>query len=367
MSSYLYQPGSSLAVREMLFVGSEESFDANIRDFPYQDDTYYFEVVNNCDTAFQWLEQRVSNLETYQLPYAVICSLDAARNDGFALANRLKTHSDLRYVPLIAFAESGDLPDKELMLRHGIDDFYTIPVPWKMLEARLDFLNQYKPKLLELAAQMSKEHYSYVFPTAKRIFDILGAGMGILLSVFIWLPVAVAIRLESRGPVLYSSKRVGAGYRIFNFLKFRSMYLDADQQLEAFQHLNRYDSPGERPVFVKFARDPRITRVGRFIRKYSIDELPQLINVLRGEMSLVGNRPLPLYEAELLTRDEWCMRFLAPAGITGLWQVTKRDHPAMSAAERIELDIAYAHGYTIWTDLTIILKTFRAVVQKEDF
>jgi lipopolysaccharide/colanic/teichoic acid biosynthesis glycosyltransferase len=119
--------------------------------------------------------------------------------------------------------------------------------------------------------------------------------------------------------------------------------------------------------FVKIEKDPRITNVGRFIRKYSLDELPQLINVLKGDMSIVGNRPLPLYEAELLTQDGSVERFIAPAGLTGLWQVKKRgDSGKLSAAERKELDIYYARHYSLWLDIKIIFRTFTAFIQKED-
>ena len=120
-------------------------------------------------------------------------------------------------------------------------------------------------------------------------------------------------------------------------------------------------------AFVKLERDPRVTRVGRFIRKYSIDELPQLINILKGDMSVVGNRPLPLYEAEQLTVDEDIERFIAPAGLTGLWQVEKRGGSgAMSAAERKQLDVRYAHEFSFKMDLNIIIRTFTAFIQKED-
>jgi Sugar transferases involved in lipopolysaccharide synthesis len=119
--------------------------------------------------------------------------------------------------------------------------------------------------------------------------------------------------------------------------------------------------------FVKLENDPRITKVGYFIRKYSIDELPQLINILKGDMSIVGNRPLPLYEAELLTSDEYIDRFMAPAGLTGLWQVEKRgDAGKMSAEERKLLDIQYAQSYSFTMDVKIILKTATAFVQKEN-
>ena len=119
--------------------------------------------------------------------------------------------------------------------------------------------------------------------------------------------------------------------------------------------------------FVKLENDPRITKVGHFIRKYSIDELPQLFNILKGDMSIVGNRPLPLYEAELLTKDDYIDRFMAPAGLTGLWQVEKRgDAGKLSAEERKQLDIKYAQNYSFWMDIKIILKTITAFIQKEN-
>jgi hypothetical protein len=120
-------------------------------------------------------------------------------------------------------------------------------------------------------------------------------------------------------------------------------------------------------AFFKLENDPRITRVGHFIRKYSIDELPQLFNILKGDMSVVGNRPLPLYEAELLTSDEYVQRFMAPAGLTGLWQVEKRgDAGKMSAEERKQLDIKYAKEFSFRMDIKIIFKTFTAFIQKEN-
>jgi lipopolysaccharide/colanic/teichoic acid biosynthesis glycosyltransferase len=180
------------------------------------------------------------------------------------------------------------------------------------------------------------------------------------------LLTALLIRLESRGPVIYRSKRAGRDCREFDFLKFRSMYPDADRRLKELQHLNQYKNAGDGVTFMKLKNDPRITRVGRFIRKFSIDELPQLINIIRGDMSLVGNRPLPLYEAKQLTQDDFAERFLAPAGLTGLWQVTKRGKDDMSVKERMNLDITYAKKYSLAMDLKIFFKTFGAFIQKEN-
>ena len=209
---------------------------------------------------------------------------------------------------------------------------------------------------------------AFRLPLWKRLFDIAFSSTAILCLSPILLITALAIRMESKGAVVYKSKRVGSNYKIFDFLKFRSMYTDADKHLRDFNQLNQYQAEEEEqnPVeeellisddmelneeeimlisddfviseqsytnkksvekknaFVKLENDPRITKVGRIIRKYSIDELPQLINILKGDMSIVGNRPLPLYEAELLTSDEYIDRFMGPAGLTGLWQVEKR-------------------------------------------
>jgi lipopolysaccharide/colanic/teichoic acid biosynthesis glycosyltransferase len=245
-------------------------------------------------------------------------------------------------------------------------------------------------------------------PLSKRIVDILGAGSLLLLLSPLLILVAILIKLESRGPVFYYSYRVGMNYHIFKFYKFRSMRTDADQLIDKLKHLNAYQKSEEKTseskplnrdqillastaeyrinnfgvvaehsyesqktnqanqAFVKFENDPRITRVGRIIRNLSIDELPQLVNILIGDMSLVGNRPLPLYEAEQLTRNEAIGRFLGPAGLTGLWQVTERGKKGVSADSRCQLDIQYAETHNFWLDLKILLKTPLSAIQVEN-
>lgn len=249
-------------------------------------------------------------------------------------------------------------------------------------------------------------------PIGKRLFDICVSLLLIVLFAPVLAIVYLAIKLESEGSAVYKSKRIGSGYYMFDFYKFRSMYPDADKRLKEYMLLNQYAdmsqileqpptvnllSNGEvelftidelrdvliddeavvkkvgsngkqkKSAFFKLERDPRVTKVGRIIRKYSLDELPQLFNVLKGDMSIVGNRPLPLYEAEMLTTDDSVERFMAPAGITGLWQVEKRgDNGSMSDQARIQLDIDYAKHYSMWMDLKILYKTFSAFIQKAD-
>jgi lipopolysaccharide/colanic/teichoic acid biosynthesis glycosyltransferase len=143
--------------------------------------------------------------------------------------------------------------------------------------------------------------------------------------------------------------------------------LVSDDYMIAEEDFLRQRSREHENAFVKIENDPRVTRIGRFIRKYSIDELPQLFNILKGDMSMVGNRPLPLYEAEQLTSDNYIDRFLAPAGLTGLWQVEKRGEAGkLSAEERKQLDIKYAKNFSLLLDIKIIFKTFTAFIQKEN-
>lgn len=266
-------------------------------------------------------------------------------------------------------------------------------------------------KLQEFSQSHQNRINTFQLPLWKRLFDLLFATLALVLLSPLLLFTAIVIRMESRGKIIYKAKRVGSNYQVFNFLKFRSMYSNADKRLKELNSLNQYKieeeisdsqpdirfedlvgnleeeetllisddfviseeeflrkkSQEQQNTFIKFENDPRITHVGRFIRKYSIDELPQLINVLKGEMSIVGNRPLPLYEAELLTNDSYIERFMAPAGMTGLWQVEKRGGVGkMSAEERKQLDIKYAKEFSFWLDIKILLKTVTAFVQKEN-
>lgn len=200
----------------------------------------------------------------------------------------------------------------------------------------------------------------------KRMFDVFISSVLLLLALPFFLLIAIAIKLESKGPVFYAAKRAGRGFKIFRFFKFRTMVVNADKKMEALAHLNQYGQTDNGAKFFKIANDPRITKVGKFLRNTSLDELPQLINVLKGDMSLVGNRPLPLYEAATLTTNEFVERFVAPAGITGLWQIKKRGRAEMSIDERISLDISYARQANLLYDFWIMAQTPRALLQKSD-
>lgn len=297
----------------------------------------------------------------------------------------------------------------------GIHNVFQPDASENSIKVVYDYLTlRQNQKVEEFCQEHRNVLHPFRLPVWKRTFDIVFAGLAILLLSPLLIGTAIAIRMGSAGPVIYKAKRAGSNYRIFDFYKFRSMYTDADKHLKKFRSLNQYRTENteevvmqpslnvtpedirktnrtEQPllvsdndvisekqylrqkkekqthVFVKLENDPRVTAVGRFIRKYSIDELPQLFNILRGDMSVVGNRPLPLYEAELLTSDRYAERFMAPAGLTGLWQVEKRgDSGSMSAEERNSLDIRYARCFSPALDMKILLKTVTAFIQKEN-
>jgi len=221
----------------------------------------------------------------------------------------------------------------------------------------------FKPELKKLE---SGQNLNYKMRFGKRLFDIFCALLALILLLPILLIIATIIKLESKGTVLYISKRVGTGYKIFDFYKFRTMKAGADRELESIKVMNNYDKDAVgKAAFVKIHNDPRVTRFGHFLRKTSLDELPQLLNVLKGDMSLVGNRPLPLYEAELLTCNDWTMRFLAPAGVTGLWQINK-NKDTMTSLQRKKLDNYYAAHFSFRLDLRIMVSTIPAMWQKEE-
>jgi exopolysaccharide biosynthesis polyprenyl glycosylphosphotransferase len=191
----------------------------------------------------------------------------------------------------------------------------------------------------------------------KRTLDVVISLCGLVFLAPLFLAVAVAIRLDSPGPVLFRQKRVGADEKVFICYMFRSMYENAERRQAEFESLNE----AEGPVF-KMKDDPRVTPVGRFLRRWSIDELPQLVNVLKGEMSLVGPRPLPVRDF-LLMEETHKRRLGAVPGMTGYWQISGRSN--LSFDEMVRLDLHYIENWSLSFDLKIILRTLGAVVRRE--
>lgn len=196
---------------------------------------------------------------------------------------------------------------------------------------------------------------SYLYLTSKRIIDIIASLIGLIVLSPIMLVVATLIKLEDpKGPIIFSQVRCGIDSRQFKIYKFRSMYIDAEQRLQELVHLNEQTGP----VF-KIKNDPRITRIGKFIRKTSLDELPQLINVLKGEMSLVGPRPALPNEVSQYTEYQK-QRLMVKPGITCIWQVSGRNNIGFD--EWVELDLKYIRNRSISLDLKLILQTLPALL-----
>ncbi len=251
-----------------------------------------------------------------------------------------------------------------------VDDIVNINSWETNFSMKVDFLKKFrnqaqKLKMSDCVFSMGQQRHKKL-PLLKRAFDVAGSLTLIILCLPVFLFISLAIKLGSKGPVIFTSSRAGQGFRVFKFYKFRTMEVDAEQKIASLSHLNQYTDSEKGVKFLKICNDPRVTKFGRFLRKTSLDELPQLFNVLKGDMSLVGNRPLPLYEASTLTTDEFAERFMAPAGITGLWQVKKRGKAEMSAKERIDLDIQYARQFNFKMDLYIMAQTPFVIFQKSN-
>lgn len=358
-------------------------------------------------------------LEKGNKPDAILCDYDLPGENGMEFHKLLRQKPSFNYLPfLLLVAEFREESYKAAFL-DKVDDYYVCPLPkTDSLLSRIEFLMGYRRTYLGVQPVEEAHHQFYVMPRSKRIFDVFVASMALLFLSPVLLLVALAIRLESKGKVYYTSKRVGR--EPFDFYKLRSMKVGADKELSKLaKDKNQYATASQQsdidfvtpcprcsklpkgdscsPVlhigphricdywynfqkkevaknksaFIKIVNDPRITKVGKVIRNTSIDELPQLINVIKGDMSIVGNRPLPVYEAEQLTQDVMSKRFLAPAGITGLWQVELRGRGGvMSEDERKRLDNEYADhfvngNYSFWYDIKLILRTVPALFQKD--
>jgi exopolysaccharide biosynthesis polyprenyl glycosylphosphotransferase len=260
--------------------------------------------------------------------------------------------------------------------RHFVDEiFLTTPCERGVLQRVLEESRAYGidlrvvPDMYDGLAWNRPIEYIGLFPTIplhrgrvpeielvlKRVLDILISGAALTFFSPLMFVISLAIRLDSEGPIFYTSERIGKKGRVFPCVKFRTMVRDADRRRSEVLHMNERDG-----VLFKITRDPRITPVGRMLRKYSLDELPQFYNVLRGDMSVVGPRP-PLANEVREYKLSYLRRLDVNPGITGLWQVQARQDP--SFASYISLDVAYIENWNLWLDLTILARTVRVVFQ----
>jgi exopolysaccharide biosynthesis polyprenyl glycosylphosphotransferase len=249
------------------------------------------------------------------------------------------------------FAEADALELVDHCSRRGVR-VRLAPSTMEILIHRAEFVPGQSVPLFELGPPV----FEGVDFALKRTFDLLGATLLLILLSPLMLAIVIAVRATSRGPVLFRSTRRGIGQRPFPCLKFRTMQTDAEERQADLEELN--EATG---ALFKIRDDPRLTSVGRLLRRFSLDELPQLINVMRGEMSLVGPRPLPQRDYEML--EDWHRkRYLVLPGITGLWQVSGRSE--LDFDDLVHLDFIYLEHWSLALDLTILLKTVPAVFSR---
>lgn len=390
----------------LLYVGNTPEY----FESAFQNDDLQFTVVENNLTA-------VNHLNTNKQTDAIVCDYNLTGQNGLFLFNWVREQPAFNNIPFILLSKEFSSEVFKSAFTNRVDDYYVTAVtqPDDIIR-RIIFLCSLRKKTGNSVLDKYTPE-AYRMPLSKRVFDIVVASSALLLASPFLILVIIAIRLESKGKIYYTAKRVGR--KTFDFYKLRSMrtgsdellkklakeknqynnsskqvdanlnipcprcskmargetcsplmYIDTQEVCDYWYNFQKKESAKNNSAFVKIVNDPRVTRVGKFIRNTSIDELPQLINVIKGDMSIVGNRPLPVYEAELLTEDALSKRFLAPAGITGLWQVELRGKGGnMSEDERKRLDNEYAdhfrgNNFSFWYDIKLILRTIPALLQK---
>ena len=301
-----------------------------------------------------------------RIPDMIVIDMACNENDISTFRKNIKVLNV--YSPIVLGAKQVTTEQMNLIRKKRlVDDIVRLGEGEASLADKTDFLKRIKlfdqkQSGRKPMVEDSVQHELGMNNFFKRIFDIVVASFAVVVLTPVLLLIALCIKLESRGPVFYNAYRAGRGFKIFKFFKFRTMYVGADTRMNELANMNQYSPGGQ--VFFKANNDPRVTRLGAFLRNTSLDELPQLLNVLLGDMSIVGNRPLPLYEASALTTNELAERFLAPAGMTGLWQIKKNRQIQLSEMERINLDIDYANKYNFMYDLWIVANTPPALIQK---
>jgi exopolysaccharide biosynthesis polyprenyl glycosylphosphotransferase len=287
--------------------------------------------------------------------YALAGEVDLGSGAYLASVREMLDRTEARGVVLVG-AEG--LPDEELLdLVHSVRlrgvPLRVVPGAFALMRGRTILSEGVGLPLLEV-------HYpglDNTQRTLKRVVDVTVSLVGLVLLSPLFLAVAIAVRLDSPGPVLFRQKRVGADEKVFVCYMFRSMQRDAEVRQAVLEDLNEVEGPA-----FKIRDDPRVTRVGRFLRRWSIDELPQLVNVLKGEMSLVGPRPLPVRDF-LRMEEAHKGRLGAVPGMTGYWQTSGRSE--LSFEEMVRLDLYYIENWSLSFDLKIILKTLGAVLCRE--
>lgn len=300
-------------------------------------------------------------------------------------------------LPFILMCQELDPNVKKLALRAGVAEAFTLPLKVEQIEKRVNFLINYWEELTKFRKNLTQNPYRV--PNETRAFDIIFSGFCLILFSPLFLLIAILIKLETKGPVFSHSLRVGSNYRIFKMLSFRTMKLTGENRIgnshssnsshvsNSTQEIGKCDDCRSNntvcqfPVYAGnvtccekkfmykekliegtsnkgYVPEIRLSIVGSILRATRLSHLPQLLNVFRGEMSVVGNMPLPISEAEKLTTDRYVLRFMAPAGMTGLWQIERRKKKYGDQPGRLVLDNRYARNQNFHSDIILLFKTF---------
>jgi len=341
-----------------------------------------------------YVSQNEALNELYHVKYDIIINYIENYNiDDYFFAENLKKSLNSVTSKYLVYKSFIKNKYKHAAIKH-YSDLYQINNIDKLYN-RIHIFQKIKSNPLNITNSYT---YEYVIKPSilKRAFDIIVSFSAIILLSPVFLIVSLLIYLSDKRSILYNNKRVFSKFRIYNLYKFRTMIYNADIQLDSLEKLNEYDKVEpinivdksnvilyadsnlkiseqqylndikNKPIFYKSKNDPRITKFGLTLRTLSIDELPQLFNILKGHMSIVGNRPLPIYEAIKLTTDEKIARFLVPAGLTGTWQIENRNKEFLSQEERIDYDNYYAKHNSFLSDFKIIFKTFKVLIHAKN-
>ncbi len=317
---------SSDGLRKRLILAGPGDETAKVREYLQYKSTDGFDIVEVVEMTDEFVAGLPEMLHKYSANAVVLC----ARHTVFGLVEKAIQTCELEGVEVWLMADFF----KTEISQASLDEFYGRPI--------LVFRS-----VPEASWQA----------VAKQVIDFVGAGLALcFVGPFVMLPVAILIRITSPGPVLFKQQRAGLNGRPFNMYKFRSMVNNAEQLKQELAQLNEMSGP----VF-KVANDPRITPIGRFIRKWSMDELPQLWNIVKGEMSLVGPRPLPVDEVDRFDDRAHRRRLSVKPGLTCLWQVSGRNE-VKDFKDWVRLDLEYIDNWTIWLDLKILARTVPVVL-----
>ena len=308
------------------------------------------------------LERVLKQLSTYEYGYVSdVCIVDDERfessNFTVVTLDNLVTYATRSVVDQVVI----NLPSESFLIVDFVSQFETMGLPVAVNIAALEFVTN-SEKAIQRFGDSSVVNFSTTFYRSsdvalKRMMDIIGSLIGLVLCGIVSIFLVPIIK-KDRGPAIFAQDRVGRNGRVFKFYKFRSMRVDAEEIKKALMSQNQMQGG-----MFKIENDPRITKIGHFIRKTSLDELPQFWNVLKGDMSLVGTRP-PTLDEYMKYTPEQKRRLSFKPGITGLWQISGRSN-ITNFDDVVKLDVTYLDGWTIWKDIEILLKTIKVVVMKD--